>query len=559
MNKRHRRKRLHYIYRSADSASRSYGHSLAPLSRGPIDCIGPVLAAMFLLVALFCPVSVVQALAPTAANPTLSCHLVNEHGKPIHPSNIAVVGEDLYLLDTQNMWCVPGGRNRLHNGKTLFAFNVGPAIPKVGTIPVQEFSTFTYTPGRGTIAVLDKSGDIFEYSVARMTWSVMRPNVPFGSPDPEYLDMACAESGKNVVLLDPERNQIWRFPATNQRYFLEILPWRLRPGDISVADGIAVANDGFTWVLRRSGAIAKFQAASDAGMAHQLAYKWQVIPGMRPSRMFTSKDTPLYVVERENNRVVEIDKASGSAKQFLFPANSDIRGLYPEKDGFWVLNDDYLVHRTLSSADSPTNRPIARGIDPRLLALQMPLAGAHLPRHPGVWPGARRLYRYGVHKGTDYFHDPGNGTIIAMGTPAHAAAAGTVIRADGEFRDMSSSIYSHVMYECHNQHESSERNEDLLRGCQVWIDHGNGLITKYAHLDKIRPGLRTGTRVDAGDLVGFVGVSGTGENLPGRSKHPHLHFEVWLDGNYVGSGLTPSETIGVYEDVFAKRPRGLKV
>jgi murein DD-endopeptidase MepM/ murein hydrolase activator NlpD len=47
-----------------------------------------------------------------------------------------------------------------------------------------------------------------------------------------------------------------------------------------------------------------------------------------------------------------------------------------------------------------------------------------------------------------------------------------------------------------------------------------------------------------------VGVSGTGQNLPGRAKYPHLHFEIWLDGKYLGYGLTPAETVGIFEDIF---------
>lgn len=495
--------------------------------------------------------------ASVATAPVTACKLLNEKGQPIRPTNVLLAGDDLFLLDTVNMWCVPSAAGRLSNGKPLFAINVGPAKPKIGTIPVQEFSTFTLVPARGSIAVLDKSGDIFEYSLRKMTWSVLRPNVPFGSPDPEYLDMALSGSGKNVVLLDPERNQIWRFPATSERYFREVLPWRLHPGDISVADGVGIANDGTTWVLRRGGSIARFQAPNDSGMAHQQPFRWQLIKGMRPSRLFTSAGTPLYVVERENNRVVAIDKQSGKPKQFLFGSDSDIRGLIPQADGFWIVERDRLVHRTLTESDTTAVKPQTRSIDDRLAGLTLPLKGSSLPRHPGVWPGARRLYRHGVHKGTDFFHDPGGGTLVSMGTPVFAADAGKIIRADGNFHDMTAGVYSRVIYECMKTHESSEKNEDLLRGCQVWLDHGNGLITKYAHLDKIKPGLRTGMKINRGDLIGYVGVSGTGENLPGRGKHPHLHFEVWLDGKYVGSGLTPSETIGVYEDVFGSTRRAV--
>ncbi len=478
----------------------------------------------------------------------IACSLLNERGQPIYPSNVVTAGGDLYLLGSQNLWRVPGAVNRLNQGKPLFAINMGPPTPKVGQIPLQEFCTFAYMPARQSLALLDKAGDIFEYSLPKMTWSVLRPNTPFGSPDPEYLDMASA--GKNICLLDPERNQIWRFPATNQRYFKEVLPWRLHPKDISVADAVAIAHDGNTWVIRRGGNIAKFQAANDAGIAHQLHFFWQPPKDMRPTRLFTQPEMPLYAVERQNNRVIAVNKQNGSYQQFLFEKGSDLRGVVPGKDGFWIIDRATLVYRALSHPSVENSKVTQRRLDKRLSALTMPLKRAALPAHPGVWPGARRLYRHGVHKGTDFFHDPGRGTMISLGTPVLAAGSGKILRADGDFRDMDSNTYHKVIYECHQTHHSSERNEDLLRGCQVWIDHGGGLITKYAHLDKIKPGLKPGMKVSPGDLVGFVGVSGTGQNLPGRSKHPHLHFEVWLDNKYVGEGLTPSETIGVYEDIF---------
>jgi murein DD-endopeptidase MepM/ murein hydrolase activator NlpD len=189
-------------------------------------------------------------------------------------------------------------------------------------------------------------------------------------------------------------------------------------------------------------------------------------------------------------------------------------------------------------------------MDPRLDGLVLPIEGARLPRHPGVWPGARRLYRFGVHKGVDFFADPACGVKIAMGTPVRAADGGKVIRADVNFRDMDAASFSRVMRQCRLEHATSQAHEDLFRGCQVWLDHGNGLVTRYAHLNGVREGLVPGAFVGRGETIGYVGVSGTGQNLPGRVKHPHLHFEIWLDGKYLGWGLTPAETFGLLEDIF---------
>jgi beta-lactamase regulating signal transducer with metallopeptidase domain len=58
-------------------------------------------------------------------------------------------------------------------------------------------------------------------------------------------------------------------------------------------------------------------------------------------------------------------------------------------------------------------------------------------------------------------------------------------------------------------------------GTVVLVDHGGGLKTFYAHLDSYS--VQEGERVSRGDALGVQGSSG-------RSTGPHLHFEVWLDG-----------------------------
>jgi murein DD-endopeptidase MepM/ murein hydrolase activator NlpD len=115
--------------------------------------------------------------------------------------------------------------------------------------------------------------------------------------------------------------------------------------------------------------------------------------------------------------------------------------------------------------------------------------------------GARLSSRYGrrrhpilgytkVHKGID-FAAPG-------GTPIMAAGSGVV--ADARWYG--------------------------AYGRYVRIRHNSTYSTAYAHMSRFAKGIRRGTRVSQGQIIGYVGTTG-------RSTGPHLHYEVIANNRQV--------------------------
>lgn len=98
--------------------------------------------------------------------------------------------------------------------------------------------------------------------------------------------------------------------------------------------------------------------------------------------------------------------------------------------------------------------------------------------------------------------NPHSGMDIAAaaGTPVQATAAGRVLHTDDFF----------------------------FSGNVVYVDHGAGVISMYAHLSKIN--VNIGDEVRQGDIIGEVGSTG-------RATGPHLHWSVYLNGTAVDPAL----------------------
>ena len=61
-------------------------------------------------------------------------------------------------------------------------------------------------------------------------------------------------------------------------------------------------------------------------------------------------------------------------------------------------------------------------------------------------------------------------------------------------------------------------------GKHIRIDHGFGYVSLYAHMNKYK--VKRGQKVKRGEIIGYVGNTG-------RSAGPHLHYEIYKDGNKI--------------------------
>ncbi len=71
-------------------------------------------------------------------------------------------------------------------------------------------------------------------------------------------------------------------------------------------------------------------------------------------------------------------------------------------------------------------------------------------------------------------------------------------------------------------------------GNNVYINHGNGVYTRYAHCSKLLVG--KGQTVKQGQVIAYVGNTGNVSPRPSAANPhagAHLHFEVWVNGDRV--------------------------
>jgi murein DD-endopeptidase MepM/ murein hydrolase activator NlpD len=179
-----------------------------------------------------------------------------------------------------------------------------------------------------------------------------------------------------------------------------------------------------------------------------------------------------------------------------------------------------------------------------------PIKGGCLPEGDQLMPNAARDYRSGIHEGVD-FYDYDNCAKISKGTAILAAKDGTVIRIDHDYQPLTEAQLLAADKRISEGHANDPDILDLFRGRQVWIDHGKGIVTRYAHTSDVAANIHVGDVVREGDIIAFVGDSGTPESISNPDTEEHLHFELRAGDQFLGQGLPPDDVRALYEHLFS--------
>jgi murein DD-endopeptidase MepM/ murein hydrolase activator NlpD len=276
----------------------------------------------------------------------------------------------------------------------------------------------------------------------------------------------------------------------------------------------------------------------------------KVAGGMEQPSLITPGPGGLLLVDRGFSRLRLLDTTTGNAHEIVAGSDAGFLALASSAESTVLLGADWLVvvrgqlPDQLGVRPAPSAAPSAPNnltVLASLSHLRMPISGAHLPDIDRSLPGAPRPYRFGVHEGTDLYSDT-TGVTIVMGTRVLAAGDGVVVRADVDYKEATAAQVDAWLNEALDKRMTPAAIQDRLGGRQVWIDHGNGLSTRYLHLSRIAAGLKVGSVVKAGDVIAYAGNSGTEEAAAGLDDGVHLHFEIRVGDGFLGQWISPIET-----------------
>ena len=469
---------------------------------------------------------------------------------PADPIRLTIVEDQLYMVANGDLYRL--GLNEMAAGQVLTPINLMPPDRMVGKYTIQELVYVVVDENSGDLLLLDKTNDIYRYSNSQQ-WAMVFPaiQVPGQFPDPQYLSIQIDNSV--VYALDADLSRIWKLQDGVALPQVQLIEAQLLTGvDMLLANGAGKEASFVT--LLRDGSMMRFGQKRPSLVSHETAndtnQAW-------PSQLFTLDDT-LFAVDGEMRRIIGIDPNTQQMIQdimFRIPDMQRLRSALIWNDKVYGLAGRNLYMADLSIIqECPEvvydNNYYFDGINllESLPDFHLPFPNTILPDRPRSYPGARRLYRYGIHEGLDLYQLDSTG--LRIGSPVLAIADGIVVRTDSDFSEMSPVGYEDAITKSTIEHRTPPDLVDSFLGRQVHILHSPGVESRYGHLSSIAPEIEASMPISQGTWIGNVGVSGTSSGAYGTTDGAHLHFEIWIHDRYLGQGLSLYETVRLWKVVF---------
>lgn len=271
---------------------------------------------------------------------------------------------------------------------------------------------------------------------------------------------------------------------------------KLKQGNIQKEEYSVQANDSWWLIARKNDMKTKEVLASNPGTSEDTILKLGqkiILEKVTPYLTVVSKgvrtDTetiPFEVVTKTNS---SLPSGQSQVKQSGSDGKKEVQYAYVQKNDKVVtksVKDEKVLQEAVSQL-------IERGPQRGKVTVAYSRGSGSITSGL-AWPLRGRITSYYGYRGSD-FHT-GLDIDGDRGDPYVASGSGTVVSAgwSGNY------------------------------GYTILIDHGNGIMTRYAHSSKLL--VSAGTSVSKGQTIGLVGSTG-------RSTGSHLHFEVIINGDNV--------------------------
>ncbi|ESP91978.1 hypothetical protein N483_27020 [Pseudoalteromonas luteoviolacea NCIMB 1944] len=290
-----------------------------------------------------------------------------------------------------------------------------------------------------------------------------------------WLDLNKLTAGKQIQITLNEQGALTAFSigvrfATTVTATLEDGDWQVRDSTLETE----LVDEHIRINVGRS----LYNSALDAGVAVEVIQRAIAVLSHRVDFQRSLQDTDVFEVIYQSAQLIDTHQLSKKSEA--------------DKVNFIKLTVSgvpHLLYRYRGNGESQDRFYYADGRPVQSFLLKTPLNGARLSstfgrrKHPIL--GYSRL-----HKGLDFG--------AAVGTPIFSAGDGKVLKASwgGSF------------------------------GNRIVIRHANGYQSLYAHLQGFAKGIKAGSEVSQGEVIGYLGNTGL-------SQAPHLHFEVHKDGHAI--------------------------